>query len=382
MIQIRSLRKDFPADQKGQFQRVLDISSLEIGKGEFVSLLGPSGCGKTTLLRTLAGLEIPTQGQIFLQGRDVTHLPVQDRPIHTVFQKYALFPHLTVFENVAFSLRIRKISDSEIQKRVLEALAMVHMQDFSGRKPGSLSGGQSQRVALARAFVNRPELLLLDEPFSALDPQLRGEMQNELRELHKNLGITFIMVTHDRSEAFALSDRIAVMEKGQIRQYASPEEIYSRPNSLSSARISGDVFLLQLQGRFLQANGNYEFEIEAIAGASDPKLRGIKIQARLGDSRLFTASETLVMIRPEKLLFHSEALPSGIPIQVQQSVFVGDRTQLYFVLGSGQGKVFQAACLTNNRLSFNLNSKFYLSIPAEGAFFFPSTAEQVEECPN
>lgn len=377
MIQIRSLRKDFPADKKGQYQTVLDISNLEIRKGEFVSLLGPSGCGKTTLLRTLAGLEVPTRGQIFLSGKDVTELPVQDRPIHTVFQKYALFPHLTVFENVAFSLRIRKISDSEIQKRVLEALAMVHMQDFSGRKPGSLSGGQSQRVALARAFVNRPELLLLDEPFSALDPQLRGEMQNELRELHKNLGITFVMVTHDRSEAFALSDRIAVMEKGQILQFDSPEEIYSRPNSLSSARISGDIFFLSLKGNFQQSNGNYEFEIDSVDGNVDSKLKGIKIQGRLGDPNLSKANETIVMIRPEKLLFHLEASPAAVPIQIQRSVFVGDRTNLYFSLGSGPGKVYQAACAANSRANSTFESKCYLSIPTEGTFFFPATAEGV-----
>src|SRR3954470_4058953 len=194
----------------------VDSISLDIRAGEFFSLLGPSGCGKTTLLRLIAGLELPDSGHLEISGREMTRLPPQKRPVHTVFQSYALFPHLTVFDNVAFALRMQQIPSAEIQTRVAEAMELVHISELAKRFPHQISGGQKQRVALARALINRPEVLLLDEPLAAIDAKLRKQLQCDLRQLQRKLGTTFIYVTHDQDEAFSLSDRIAVMRSGKI----------------------------------------------------------------------------------------------------------------------------------------------------------------------
>ena len=208
-------------------KEVLKDVSLDIKRGEFVTILGPSGCGKTTLLRMIAGFEKSTQGQILLNGRDVTDLPPYKRPLNTVFQRYALFPHLNVYENVAFSLQIKHVKVSEMDKRVMEALKLVGMEHYSERDVTKLSGGQQQRVAIARAVVNKPQVLLLDEPLSALDMKLRKEMQLELLRMHKELGITFIFVTHDQEEALTMSDTVVVMNNGNIQQIGSPTDIYT-----------------------------------------------------------------------------------------------------------------------------------------------------------
>ena len=207
---------------------VSDIS-LKIREGEFVSLLGPSGCGKTTILRMVAGLVEPSRGRILIGSDDVTALPPNKRGLGLVFQSYALFPHLTVFENIAFGLRRRKVAGAELDKRVKEALAMVRLADFGERYPRQLSGGQQQRVAIARALAPRPRVLLFDEPLSNLDAQLRDEMQIELKRLQRGLGITTLFVTHDQGEALSMSDRVGVMAKGVMQQFATPEEIYHRP---------------------------------------------------------------------------------------------------------------------------------------------------------
>ena len=218
---------------------VLENVSLEVGPGEFVTLLGPSGCGKTTLLRLVAGLDPVDSGRISVSGADVTSVDAHLRPVHTVFQSYALFPHLTVFENVAFGLRIRGRGEDEIRSRVTRALASVHLERLDQRAPSELSGGQSQRVALARALVLEPDILLLDEPLAALDAQLRSSMRSELVQLQRSLGITFILVTHDLEEAIECSSRIAVMREGRIAQYAEPEEVFERPSSVYVARLVG-----------------------------------------------------------------------------------------------------------------------------------------------
>jgi ABC-type Fe3+/spermidine/putrescine transport system ATPase subunit len=224
---------------------VLRDVSLEIAAGEFLTVLGESGSGKTTLLRLLAGFERPDGGEIWMEGERLDPLPPNRRGVNTVFQHYALFPHLSVFENVAYGLRARKTPNAEIAPRVQKALAQVKMSDFAGRKPTQLSGGQQQRVALARALVNRPKLLLLDEPLSALDARLRREMQVELKSLQREVGIAFLFVTHDQEEAMALSDRIALLRAGELEQVDTPRGIYSRPHTAYAASFIGMTNLLR-----------------------------------------------------------------------------------------------------------------------------------------
>jgi spermidine/putrescine transport system ATP-binding protein len=217
----------------------VDHITLDVHDGEFFSLLGPSGCGKTTTLRMIGGFEEPTSGLIELQGQDVTWLPPHQRNVNTVFQNYALFPHLTIFDNVAFGLRRRKVPDAEVRRRVAEMLELVELRGFDRRKPGQISGGQAQRVALARALINRPAVLLLDEPLGALDLKLRKQMQVELKRIQQEVGITFIYVTHDQEEAMTMSDRIAVMNRGRYEQLDQPEELYERPRTRFVASFLG-----------------------------------------------------------------------------------------------------------------------------------------------
>ena len=237
-VRLVDLRKTF-----GEVAAV-DGVSIEIRAGEFFSLLGPSGCGKTTTLRMIGGFELPTGGQILLRGRDITNEPPERRPVNMVFQSYALFPHLTVFENVAFGLRRRGTDKAEVARRVGAALELVRLPDFGRRKPDQLSGGQQQRVALARALVCEPTVLLLDEPLGALDLKLRRQLQVELKRVQLEVGITFIYVTHDQEEALALSDRIAVMDHGRVEQLGTPEELYDRPSTRFVAGFIGTTNLL------------------------------------------------------------------------------------------------------------------------------------------
>ncbi|ECE0376808.1 spermidine/putrescine ABC transporter ATP-binding protein PotA [Salmonella enterica subsp. enterica] len=222
-------------------KEVISQLDLTINNGEFLTLLGPSGCGKTTVLRLIAGLETVDAGHIMLDNQDITHVPAENRYVNTVFQSYALFPHMTVFENVAFGLRMQKTPAAEIAPRVTDALRMVQLEEFAQRKPHQLSGGQQQRVAIARAVVNKPRLLLLDESLSALDYKLRKQMQNELKALQRKLGITFVFVTHDQEEALTMSDRIVVMRNGVIEQDGTPREIYEEPKNLFVAGFIGEI---------------------------------------------------------------------------------------------------------------------------------------------
>ena len=238
IIEIKQISKSFGHEQ------VLNNLSLTVKRGEFLTLLGPSGCGKTTLLRLISGFSIPDSGELFIAQENMQGIPPNRRHVNTVFQSYALFPHMTVFENVAFGLRCQKLAKQEIKTRVLELLEKIHLQDFSKRKPEQLSGGQQQRVAIARALVNRPYVLLLDEPMSALDYRLRKHMQIELKGLQRELGITFICVTHDQEEALAMSDRIAIIEQGEIRQIGTPRDVYEEPNNIKVAEFVGEANLL------------------------------------------------------------------------------------------------------------------------------------------
>ncbi|GIX29800.1 MAG: spermidine/putrescine ABC transporter ATP-binding protein [Porticoccaceae bacterium] len=293
-------------------QVVLDGVDLEVLEGEFFSLLGPSGCGKTTLLRIIAGLEAPDEGRVFLAGRDMTHTPPHLRPVNTVFQSYALFPHLTVAGNVAFGLRMRRLPKREIRERVDAALDLVGLRGLAERRPHQLSGGQRQRVALARALVNEPRVLLLDEPLSALDLALRRELRLELVRLQERLGLTCLFVTHDQEEALVLSDRLAVMERGRIRQVGSPEAVYERPISPFVARFIGEANLIPGEcrgdGRALTPLGELEFPAGAAPKSSGP---------------LWLA------IRPEKLrLFRTEpAQPNRVQARVEGIVYTGSENR-------------------------------------------------------
>ena len=238
-LELKEIKKSFT-----EGEAVLDNISLEISKGEFITLLGSSGCGKTTTLRIIAGLEQPDAGSVWLDGREVTGLEPNQRDVNTVFQNYALFPHMNVAENIGYGLKLKKVPKSEIRKKVSQMLELVQLEGYEKRKPSELSGGQKQRVAIARALVNNPEVLLLDEPLGALDLQLRRAMQIELKHLQKKLGITFIYITHDQEEAINMSDRIAVMKDGRIEQIGTPDEIYNHPKTSYVATFVGNANIL------------------------------------------------------------------------------------------------------------------------------------------
>jgi spermidine/putrescine transport system ATP-binding protein len=263
MILLDNLTKRY-----GDFTAVAGID-LEIGEAQIFGLLGPNGAGKTTTLRMIAGLESPTEGSVQIFGDEMGIRPPNKRPVNTVFQSYALFPHMNVFENVAFGLRMRRVEDSEMQRKVAEAIELVHMRGMEKRKPRELSGGQQQRVALARALVNRPKVLLLDEPLGALDLKLRQAMQRELKDIQNDVGITFIYVTHDQAEALTMSDRIGVMKEGRLAQVGTPEEIYRSPANLFVASFVGEASFLSgevIGGRASQRRREGESQDRFVAG--------------------------------------------------------------------------------------------------------------------
>lgn len=235
IIEIKHLKKTY---SDNGFTAVSDFN-LEVGRGEFVTFLGPSGCGKTTTLRMIAGFDMPTEGEILLNGQDITQIPANKRPINTVFQRYALFPHMSIYDNIAFGLKLKKLPREEIRKKVNHVLDMVDLEGFENRRVSTLSGGQQQRIAIARALVNEPEILLLDEPLGALDLKMRKEMQIELKNMHSQLGITFIYVTHDQEEALVMSDKIVVMSEGKTQQIGTPEDIYNEPKNAFVADFIG-----------------------------------------------------------------------------------------------------------------------------------------------
>jgi putrescine transport system ATP-binding protein len=318
----------------------LDRLSLDIFKGEFFALLGPSGCGKTTLLRLLAGFEMPDEGRILLDGEDIVPVPPHRRPVNMMFQSYALFPHLTVEGNVAFGLKQEALPRSEIEQRVAQMLALVQLESLSKRKPHQLSGGQRQRVALARSLVKRPRVLLLDEPLAALDKKLRGQTQFELMNLQERLGLTFIIVTHDQQEAMTVADRIGVMDRGRLIQVGTPPEIYERPNSRWVADFIGDVNLIE--GRVSEAGA----DTTVIASAAAGRLRASSgSQARPGDT-------VWVALRPEKVRIAHEQPPSTsencVAGQVSNIGYLGDLSIYNVALDSGF--VIKAAVANMTRL--------------------------------
>jgi spermidine/putrescine transport system ATP-binding protein len=308
----------------------VDHIDLEVRDGEFFSLLGPSGCGKTTTLRMIGGFEAPTSGLIELQGQDVTWLPPYKRNVNTVFQNYALFPHLTIFENVAFGLRRRGAKDAEVKSRVTEMLALVELPGYEARKPTQISGGQAQRVALARALINKPAVLLLDEPLGALDLKLRKQMQVELKRIQQEVGITFIYVTHDQEEAMTMSDRIAVMNRGRYEQLGEPEALYERPTTQFVAGFLGVSNLLP--GVVEGNDGTYS----AVRLADDTRVRAPR--ALIGD-----VATVNVGVRPEKIRLHEESaeLPTGhnhMTGVVRDASYLGVSTQ-YLVEARGGARI-------------------------------------------
>jgi spermidine/putrescine transport system ATP-binding protein len=300
--------------------------SLEIGQGEFYAFLGPSGCGKTTTLRMIAGFESPTQGVIRLSGREINREPPHRRNVNMVFQNYALFPHLTVFDNVAFSLQVKRVPMGEVRGRVSEALDMVRLAGLERRKPAQLSGGQQQRVALARALVNRPAVLLLDEPLGALDQKLRKDMQLELKRLQREVGITFIYVTHDQEEALTMSDRIAVMHQGRVLQVGSPREIYDCPATRFVADFIGTMNFLT-GGVLSEGDGAAVIEVADLGRFRAPPARG-----------LVAGQEVTLAIRPERIrLLGPDAPAEGESLHgsLEEVLFVGNDTQYLVRLANG-----------------------------------------------
>lgn len=348
----------------GDFVAVHNVS-LEIKDGEFFSMLGPSGCGKTTCLRMIAGFELPSEGDIKIRGKAMGDTPPFRRPVNTVFQNYALFPHMTVFENVAFGLEMQKVPRPEIKTRVKEALEMVRLPQLAERKPRQLSGGQQQRIALARALVNRPQVLLLDEPLSALDLKLRKAMQLELKELQHQVGITFIFVTHDQEEAITMSDRIAVMNEGVVQQVGTPKEIYERPRNRFVADFIGETNFLE--GEVLEVD-----PVKTTVSLG----KGISVLARSTDG-LSSGQRVTVAIRPEKISLHRNPLPDGVavPAVLEEAIFIGTDTRYKAKIGDRQHVVARVQNIISSLepdQTFLYGDKVYLSWPIDSAMVLTS----------
>ena len=318
IISIRGVSKHFGA------VHAVDNVDLEIQRGEFFSLLGPSGCGKTTLLRILAGLETPSEGEIFIDGQPMSAIPAYRRPVNMVFQNYAIFPHLDVRGNIAFGLRKSGLSKTEINAKVEEMLDLIKLPGYEERTATQLSGGERQRIALARALVKRPKVLLLDEPLGALDKKLREQMQLELRDLQKSVGITFVFVTHDQEEALTMSDRIAVMSEGKVLQVSSPTGLYEQPRSRFVANFIGNMNFFDGQVR------------KVIDGAAivDAGPLG-EIEAPTNADVPAVGADVLVAIRPEKIKLHFEAPGEGANIvegRMGPAAYLGDRSHFHVLI--------------------------------------------------
>ncbi|RPI92553.1 MAG: ABC transporter ATP-binding protein [Chloroflexi bacterium] len=323
-IEMQDVLKQFITPEGGILSAVNHVT-MQIKDGEFFSLLGPSGCGKTTSLRMIAGFELPTAGKIFIHGKEMSQVPAFQRPVNTVFQQYALFPHMTVEQNIGFGLEMKGVSREERSQRVSEALEMVRLPGMEMRRPKQLSGGQQQRIALARALVNKPEVLLLDEPLGALDLKLRKEMQLELKTLQREVGITFIYVTHDQEEALTMSDRIAVMSKGVALQIGKPEEIYERPASKFVADFIGETNFID---GVVKAQNGSTVEVE---------LDGTGVVC-VESSRTFTNGQQVsVAARPEKLRLNSEIKDgNNISGRVEDVIYIGTDTHYGVRFAGGQ----------------------------------------------
>ena len=356
-LELKEIKKSFT-----EGEAVLDNISLEISKGEFITLLGSSGCGKTTTLRIIAGLEQPDAGSVWLDGREVTGLEPNQRDVNTVFQNYALFPHMNVAENIGYGLKLKKVPKSEIRKKVSQMLELVQLEGYEKRKPSELSGGQKQRVAIARALVNNPEVLLLDEPLGALDLQLRRAMQIELKHLQKKLGITFIYITHDQEEAINMSDRIAVMKDGRIEQIGTPDEIYNHPKTSYVATFVGNANILHGVAESIQGEnaivkiGNDRVIVKLETSQQDTENTGAKQYLSAGEKvTLAVRSENILLqeiavigdtgtdhrdavdisVADGSLDAHNKNSVSGLQATVTEKNFAGGQLRVTLKLSDG-----------------------------------------------
>jgi spermidine/putrescine transport system ATP-binding protein len=344
----------------------VDGIDLAVPEGEFFSLLGPSGCGKTTTLRLIAGFEQPTEGRILLDGEDVAYTPPHKRNVNTVFQNYALFPHLNVFDNVAFGLRRAKRPKNEIKERVASALELVQLTGYERRKSSELSGGQQQRVALARALILNPAVLLLDEPLGALDAKLRKALQLELKALQQEVGITFIYVTHDQEEALTMSDRLAVMNAGHIEQIGAPKDVYEDPRTLFVADFLGVSNLMEAT-----AGGGHN-------GMCRVSLQNFEFEARAGEEDVRGAAK--VVIRPERVELEPHGSPAGpnrLPGMVERVVYVGSAVQV--LVRAATGEALQALVQnTGKSTAYDQGMPVQVHLPAEALRVLPAE-DKVEQ---
>ncbi len=310
-------------DKSFDDERVVKKLNLDVEEGEFLTMLGPSGCGKTTTLRMIAGFEVPTSGQIFLEGEDVDDKKPNERNVNTVFQSYALFPHMNVFDNIAFGLVEKKVKKDEIRSRVEEMIKLVQLDGMEKRMPAQMSGGQKQRVAIARALVNRPKVLLLDEPLGALDLKLRKQMQGELKALQRRLGITFIYVTHDQEEALTMSDRIAVMNRGRLEQVGTPEEVYNHPETKFVADFIGESNIIE---GYIENMTDDSIEVTMESGKAIIHETGYRMEEMV-----------YLCIRPENLKISTEA-KEGFRFrgQVKEHIFIGSTNKTMIEMPNGQ----------------------------------------------
>lgn len=343
MIILTNLRKQY-----GDFVAV-ENTTLNVKKGEFLTFLGSSGCGKTTTLRMIAGFEDPTEGSILIGGKHAEHLPPNKREVNTVFQNYALFPHLTIRENIAFGLKLQKVKKAEIKERVDNIIKLVKLEEHADKSPDQLSGGQKQRVAIARAIVNNPKVLLLDEPLGALDLKLRKEMQLELKQLQRELEITFIYVTHDQEEALTMSDRIVVMNKGRIEQVGTAHEIYERPQTKFIAQFIGETNLFE-DVEILEKNGNDYVVAIGSEKVSTDSMKDFK-----------PGEKVHISIRPENMKLSRTPMEGreSIAVTYDSNIYVGNISK--FVVFTDQGRRLTASEFSEDAGTFNKGDKVYIN---------------------
>lgn len=343
VLELKHITKNF-----GTTEVLRDID-IKIAKGEFLTLLGPSGCGKTTILRIIAGLEEPDSGRVFLNGVDVTFTEPNKRDVNTVFQNYALFPHMNVEENIAYGLKLRKMEKKLIISKVNEALELVQLSGYNKRMPSELSGGQKQRVAIARAIVNNPQVLLLDEPLGALDLQLRRQMQVELKRLQKKLGITFIYITHDQEEAINMSDRIAVMRDGLFEQIGTPAQIYDWPRTSYVAEFVGNANLLH--GKVISVED----------GVATILVSGGNVKVNIRDRIPTPGMEITLAVRSENVKLHAMESDTGIRCKLKDISFAGGMQKIFLQLDDGTEVVSSSLGMNS---SYEPNSELYLNFDA------------------
>jgi spermidine/putrescine transport system ATP-binding protein/putrescine transport system ATP-binding protein len=356
IIKIEGVSKRFGA------VAAVDNVSFPIRRGEFFSLLGPSGCGKTTLLRMIAGFELPTEGEIYIDGHPSALIPPNKRPTNMVFQSYAIFPHLTIADNIAYGLRRRRLPSSQVKKMVNESLEMIKLPGLGARRADQLSGGQRQRVALARALILRPKVLLLDEPLGALDKKLREEMQIELRQLQRQVGITFVFVTHDQEEALSMSDRIAVMHKGKVAQIAGPKDLYESPNSVLVASFIGNINLIDATVKNV-SGGMATLDAQGLGTVAAPA------------NGAAAGAKVTVAVRPEKLEVFSSKPASGAFVQAKMgpAAYLGDRSH-YQVMIEGRKTPISVAAQNYSRTEerFEAGQTVFLTWAPESLLVYPA----------